>query len=149
MIIVAISAVFETTKERLELIFKNKILNSMVDTTSYFRGLHPSIEIKMQRPDVVSGCIEFLADVLRRSRIKTNNFYITIESNSCTIECITGAYTFPKIIITNFRSQFMRLEFEKCNGSNNTVFPESAICNYSMIGLAEALSKYYLEVYNR
>jgi hypothetical protein len=148
MIIMAISAVFETTKERLEFIFKRKLLNKMVDTKLYFLGMHPSIDVDMPRVDVISGCIKFLEESLELSSIKTNNFNIDIDNNSCIIECITGAYTFPKIIITNFRSQSILINFKKDKDYDSNIFPEKFICNYTMIALAEALSKYYLQVYD-
>lgn len=144
----AISAVFETTKERLENIFKKKMLNSMVDTTAYFRGMYPCSQMGMQRPDIVSGCIKFLADTFDMKSIRTGNFRIDVAGNVCSIWCLTGAYSFPKIIISNFRSQYMTSVFDKTMLYDKERYPDSSIYNCAIIGLAEALSYYYSEVYN-
>lgn len=139
----AISRCFETTKERLDNIFKTKMIDPDLGG-QYFRGLHPFMEMKTARKDVISGCIRFINETVRENTINTYNFHIEINSGDCIISCVTGRYSFPKIFVRNYKSQFIVLEFI-FEDNKKFNYEEYQICNYAMLGLAEALGKLYKE----
>ena len=137
---------FETTKERLDGIFRAKKLNPGL-AKPYFQGMYPTFESNMARPDIISGCVKFINETIKENDINTYNFHIDIDSDYCTIVCTTKAYSFPKIVISNYKSQYMTIKFVPSIKESESLYTNDQVYSSAMIGLSEALAIYYNQAY--